>query len=139
LGPCAGGAVYSPAITDFTIMVEGSSYMFVTGPDVIKAVTAEEVSFEDLGGAMTHNTKSGVAHFAARDDADAIRHLRRPLSYLPSNNLEEAPRIATKDPIDRRAAELATLVPESPDRPYDMKELVRLVVDDGEFFEVHEP
>src|SRR5207247_3729356 len=92
LGPCAGGAVYSPAITDFTIMVEGTSHMFVTGPEVIKAVTAEEVSFEDLGGAMTHNTKSGVAHFAGADDADCIRHIKRLLSFLPSHNLEDPPR-----------------------------------------------
>jgi len=138
LGPCAGGAVYSPAITDFTIMVEGSSYMFVTGPDVIKAVTSEAVSFEDLGGAMTHNAKSGVAHFAVRDDADCIRHIRRLLSFVPSNNQEEPPRRACTDPPDRRDAALATLVPESPDKPYDMKDLVRKVVDDGDFFEVHE-
>ena len=138
LGPCAGGAVYSPAITDFTIMVEGTSHMFVTGPDVIRAVTSEEVSFEDLGGAMTHNQKSGVAHFAARDDADALRHTRRLLSYLPANNVEEPPRVTSRDPIERREAALATLVPESADKPYDMKELVRHVVDDGEFFEVHE-
>src|SRR3954470_13720597 len=110
MGPCAGGAVYSPAITDFTLMVEGTSYMFVTGPDVIKAVTAEEVSFEDLGGAMTHNTKSGVAHFAARDDADAIRHVKRLLSFMPSNNVEEAPRLTPRDPADRRDAALATIV-----------------------------
>ncbi|HET7226072.1 MAG TPA: acyl-CoA carboxylase subunit beta [Candidatus Eisenbacteria bacterium] len=138
MGPCAGGAVYSPAITDFTIMVEGTSHMFVTGPEVIKAVTAEEVSFEALGGAMTHNSKSGVAHFAARDDADALRHVKRLLSFLPQNNVEDPPRIATHDPVDRREAALATLVPESSDKPYDMKELVRLVVDDGDFFEVHE-
>ncbi len=138
LGPCAGGAVYSPAITDFTIMVQSTSHMFVTGPEVIKAVTSEEVSFEDLGGAMTHNTKSGVAHFAARDDADALRHVRRLLSFLPSNNAEDPPRHACTDPVDRRDPELATLVPESPDRPYDMKEIVRRVVDDGDFFEVHE-
>ncbi len=138
LGPCAGGAVYSPAITDFTLMVEGSSYMFVTGPDVIKAVTSEEVSFEDLGGAMTHNAKSGVAHFAVRDDADCIRHIKRLLSFVPSNNQEEPPRRAPSDPADRRDPELATLVPESPDKPYDMKALVRRVVDDGDFFEVHE-
>ena len=138
MGPCAGGAVYSPAITDFTIMVRETSHMFVTGPDVIKAVTAEEVSFEDLGGAMTHNSKSGVAHFAAADDADALRHAKRLLSFLPSNNAEDAPRRLCTDPIDRRAPELATLVPESADRPYDMKELVRHVVDDGDFFEVHE-
>ncbi|HEV2104520.1 MAG TPA: acyl-CoA carboxylase subunit beta [Candidatus Eisenbacteria bacterium] len=138
LGPCAGGAVYSPAITDFTIMVQGTSHMFVTGPDVIRAVTSEEVSFEDLGGAMTHNTKSGVAHFAARDDADALRHVRRLLSFLPSNNAEDPPRRACADPVERREARLATLVPEAPDRPYDMKELIRLVVDDGDLFEVHE-
>jgi len=138
MGPCAGGAVYSPAITDFTIMVEGTSHMFVTGPEVIKAVTSEEVSFEDLGGAMTHNTKSGVAHFCAKDDADGIRHVRRLLSFLPSNNSEDPPRRACTDPIERRDVALSTLVPESPDKPYDMKELVRRVVDDGDFFEVHE-
>jgi propionyl-CoA carboxylase beta chain len=138
MGPCAGGAVYSPAITDFTLMVENTSYMFVTGPDVIKAVTSEEVTAEDLGGARTHNTKSGVAHFAVRDDADCIRTVKRLLSFIPSNCMEEPPRRATTDPVDRREAGLATLVPESPDKPYDMKELVRLVVDDGDFFEVHE-
>src|SRR5258707_2542830 len=119
-------------------MVEGTSHMFVTGPEVIKAVTSEEVSFEDLGGAMTHNSKSGVAHFAARDDADALRHVRRLLSFLPSNNAEEPPRAACTDPIDRRDAALAGLVPESADKPYDMKDVVRRIVDDGDFFEVHE-
>src|SRR5678816_2645483 len=119
-------------------MVDGSSWMFVTGPDVIKAVTSEEVSFEDLGGAMTHNSKSGVAHFAARDDADAVRHIKRLLSFMPSNNQEEPPRRATSDPAERRDAKLATLVPESPDKPYDMKDLIGCVVDDGDFFEVHE-
>jgi len=138
MGPCAGGAVYSPAITDFTIMVRGTSHMFVTGPEVIKAVTAEEVSFEDLGGAMTHNTKSGVAHFAAADDADGIRHIRRLLSFLPANNMEDPPRRTCEDPIERREKALAAIVPDSPDKPYDMKELVGLVVDDGDFFEVHE-
>ncbi len=138
MGPCAGGAVYSPAITDFTIMVEGTSHMFVTGPEVIKAVTSEEVSFEDLGGAMTHNSKSGVAHFCAKDDADGIRHVRRLLSFLPSNNSEDPPRRACTDPIERRDAALSTLVPESADKPYDMKDVVRRVVDDGDFFEVHE-
>jgi propionyl-CoA carboxylase beta chain len=138
MGPCAGGAVYSPAITDFTIMVEGTSHMFVTGPEVIKAVTSEEVSFEDLGGAMTHNTKSGVAHFAAQDDADAIRHVKRLLSFMPSNNVEEPPRLATTDPIDRRDESLDTLVPDAADKPYDMKDVVRRIVDDGDFFEVHE-
>jgi propionyl-CoA carboxylase beta chain len=138
MGPCAGGAVYSPAITDFTIMVEGTSHMFVTGPEVIKAVTSEEVSFEELGGAMTHNTKSGVAHFAARDDADGIRHIKRLLSFMPSNCVEEPPSRPATDPIDRRAPELDGLVPDASDKPYDMKELVRHVVDDGDFFEVHE-
>jgi propionyl-CoA carboxylase beta chain len=138
MGPCAGGAVYSPAITDFTIMVEGTSHMFVTGPDVIKAVTSEEVSFEDLGGAMTHNTKSGVAHFAVRDDADCIRHVKRLLSFLPANNTEDPPRRTCSDPIDRRDPRLTELVPDSSDKPYDMKEVVRAVMDDGDFFEVHE-
>jgi acetyl-CoA carboxylase carboxyltransferase component len=138
MGPCAGGAVYSPAITDFTIMVEGTSHMFVTGPEVIKAVTSEEVSFEELGGATTHNTKSGVAHFAARDDADAIRHIRRLLSFLPSNNAEEPPRRTATDPVERRDPELAHLVPDASDRPYDMKDVVRRVVDDADFFEVHQ-
>jgi propionyl-CoA carboxylase beta chain len=138
MGPCAGGAVYSPAITDFTVMVDGTSHMFVTGPEVIKAVTSEEVSFEDLGGAMTHNTKSGVAHFAARDDADAIRHVKRLLSFMPSNNMEDPPRVPCTDPVERRDEALATLVPEQADKPYDMKDVVRHVVDHGDFFEVHE-
>ncbi len=138
MGPCAGGAVYSPAITDFTIMVEGTSHMFVTGPEVIKAVTSEEVSFEDLGGAMTHNTKSGVAHFAVRDDADCIRHIQRLLSFVPANAVEDPPRRACTDPIDRRDPGLSTIVPDAADKPYDMKDLVRRVVDDGDFFEVHE-
>jgi propionyl-CoA carboxylase beta chain len=138
MGPCAGGAVYSPAITDFTLMVEGTSHMFVTGPEVIKAVTSEEVSFEDLGGAMTHNTKSGVAHFAVRDDADCIRHIKRLLSFLPASCNEDPPSVRCKDPVDRREPALATLVPDAADRAYDMKELVRLVVDDADFFEVHE-
>jgi len=138
LGPCAGGAVYSPAITDFIIMVEGTSHMFVTGPEVIRAVTAEEVSFEALGGAMTHNSRSGVAHFAARDDADCIRHVKRLLSFLPGHNMEDPPRRECGYPIDRRDPELATVVPDASDKPYDMKEIVRRVVDDGDFFEVHE-
>jgi propionyl-CoA carboxylase beta chain len=138
MGPCAGGAVYSPAITDFTIMVRGTSHMFVTGPEVIKAVTAEEVSFEDLGGAMTHNSKSGVAHFAADDDADGIRHVKRLLSFLPANNMEDPPRRQSGDPIERRDPELARIVPDAPDRPYDMKDVVGRVVDDADFFEVHE-
>jgi propionyl-CoA carboxylase beta chain len=138
MGPCAGGAVYSPAITDFTIMVEGTSHMFVTGPEVIKAVTAEEVSFEDLGGAWTHATKSGVAHLVAKDDADAVRHVRRLLSFLPSNNAEEPPRLDARDPVDRRDPTLGEIVPEAPDQPYDMKEVIRRIVDGGDFFEVHE-
>ena len=138
MGPCAGGAVYSPAITDFTLMVEGTSHMFVTGPEVIRAVTSEEVSFEDLGGAMTHNTKSGVAHFAVRDDADCIRHIKRLLSFLPSSCNEDPPAVRCQDPVDRREPALAGLVPDAADRAYDMKELVRHVVDDGDFFEVHE-
>jgi len=138
MGPCAGGAVYSPAITDFTIMVEGTSHMFVTGPEVIKAVTSEEVTFEDLGGAMTHNSKSGVAHFAARDDADCIRHIRRLLGFLPANNAEEPPRRPCSDPVDRRDPALATMVPDSPDKPYDIKDVVRAIVDEADFFEVQE-
>ncbi len=136
MGPCAGGAVYSPAITDFTLMVKNTSHMFVTGPDVIRAVTSEEVTMEDLGGAMTHNGKSGVAHFAAEDDADCIQQVKRLLSFLPLNNLEDAPRRKATDPVDRRDAALTGLVPEQANRPYDMKELVRKVVDDGDFFEV---
>jgi propionyl-CoA carboxylase beta chain len=138
MGPCAGGAVYSPAITDFTIMVEGTSHMFVTGPEVIKAVTSEEVSFEDLGGAWTHNTKSGVAHFVAKDDADAVRQVRRLLSFLPAHNAEDSPRRESRDPVDRRDAGLDQVVPDAPDKPYDMKDVVRPIVDDGDFFEVHE-
>jgi len=137
MGPCAGGAVYSPAITDFTLMVKNTSHMFVTGPDVIRAVTSEEVTMEDLGGAMTHNAKSGVAHFAAEDDADCIQQVKRLLSFLPANNLEDPPLRAVSDPIDRRDPALATIVPEQANRPYDMKELVRKVVDDGDYFEVH--
>jgi propionyl-CoA carboxylase beta chain len=138
LGPCAGGAVYSPAITDFNVMVRDTSYMFVTGPDVIRAVTHEEVTKEELGGAMTHNARSGVAHFAVDDDRAGLALIRELLSYLPSNNLEEAPVHATADPVDRESPELDSLVPEDPARPYDIKALVRAVVDDGRFLEVHE-
>ncbi len=137
MGPCAGGAVYSPAITDFTLMVKGTSHMFVTGPEVVRAVTSEEVTMEDLGGAMTHNAKSGVAHFAAEDDADCIQQVKRLLSFLPANNLEDPPRRTVSDPIDRRDASLHEIVPDQANRPYDMKELVKKVVDDGDFFEVH--
>ncbi len=136
LGPCAGGAVYSPAITDFIIMVQDSSYMFVTGPDVIKTVTHEEVSKEELGGAMTHNSKSGVAHFTANDDEHAMMMLRELMSYLPSNNMEDAPYKATTDDINRSDKKLDTLIPEDPNKPYDMKELIKEVVDNHNFFEV---
>jgi propionyl-CoA carboxylase beta chain len=138
LGPCAGGAVYSPAITDFTIMVKGSSYMFVTGPDVIKTVTHEDVTKDDLGGAMTHNEKSGVAHFAVDDDRECIALVRELLSFMPSNNLDEPPRRATEDPADREDAALDTLVPPSANQPYDMHDLIRSIADDGAFLEVHE-
>ena len=138
LGPCAGGAVYSPAITDFNLMVKDTSYMFVTGPDVIKTVTHEEVSKEDLGGAMTHNARSGVAHFAADDDRACLLLIRELMSYLPSNNQEEAPLHITSDPSDREESILDTLIPDDPSKPYDMKKLITAVVDDGRFLEVHE-
>jgi propionyl-CoA carboxylase beta chain len=137
MGPCAGGAVYSPAITDFNIMVKSTSYMFITGPDVIKAVTHEDVTKEDLGGAMTHNEKSGVAHFAVDDDRECIALIREMLGYFPSNNLDDAPRVETTDPADREDAALDTIVPESPYQPYDMLDLIHLIVDDGAFLEVH--
>ena len=130
MGPCAGGAVYSPAITDFTVMVKDSSYMFVTGPDVIKTVMHEDVSKEDLGGSMTHNAVSGVAHFIARDDADCLALIRELLSFMPQNNQEDPPRAETQDPIDRRDESLDTLVPIEPDKPYDIKEIFTRVVDD---------
>jgi propionyl-CoA carboxylase beta chain len=138
LGPCAGGAVYSPAITDFTLMVENSSYMFVTGPDVLKTVMHEEVSKEDLGGPMTHNSVSGVAHFISRDDPDCLALIRELLSFLPQNNREDPPRAESSDPPDRRDEALDTLVPTESDKPYDMKELIRHVVDEGYFLEVQE-
>src|SRR5712672_2792118 len=138
LGPCAGGAVYSPAMTDFIVMTKGTSYMFITGPDVLKTVTHEEVTKEELGGAQAHNAKSGVAHFAAEDEASAIRILRELLSFLPSNNLDAPPAVPTQDPPDRRDEALKTIVPENPNKPYDMKEVVRAVVDDRHFLEVHE-
>jgi propionyl-CoA carboxylase beta chain len=138
MGPCAGGAVYSPAITDFTVMVKNTSYMFVTGPDVIKTVTHEEVTKEELGGTMTHNVKSGVAHFAEEDDRACLQRIRELLSYMPSNNMEDPPLLASDDPADRADAELDDLIPAEPNRPYDMKLLVRSVVDDRNFLEVHE-
>ena len=137
MGPCAGGAVYSPAITDFNVMVKDTSYMFVTGPDVIRTVTHEEVTKEDLGGAMTHNAKSGVAHFAVDDDRACLALIRELLSYLPSNNLEQPPLHATDDPPDREDAALDSLVPADAGKPYDMKELIAAVVDDRRFLEVH--
>ncbi|OGC94536.1 MAG: methylmalonyl-CoA carboxyltransferase [candidate division Zixibacteria bacterium RBG_16_48_11] len=138
LGPCAGGAVYSPAITDFIIMVKNTSYMFVTGPSVVKTVTHEEVSFEELGGAVTHSTKSGVAHFACENEAEALRLTRRLMSYLPLNNLDDPPATQSDDPIDRQEEELNRIVPENPNKPYDIKEIVKRVVDNKEFLEVHE-
>ncbi|HZX63755.1 MAG TPA: acyl-CoA carboxylase subunit beta [Myxococcales bacterium] len=138
LGPCAGGAVYSPAITDFIVMTKGTSYMFITGPEVIRTVTHEEVSKEDLGGAQAHNMKSGVAQFAAENEAAALRILRELLSYLPSNNLEDPPVVATEDPPDRREESLKSVVPPNPNKPYDIKEVIRAVVDDKHLFEVSE-
>ena len=137
MGPCAGGAVYSPAITDFTVMVERTSYMFVTGPDVIRTVTHEEVTKDELGGAMTHNAKSGAAHFAVPTDKDCLALLRLLLGYLPGNNLDDPPRVETADPVDREIPDLDDLVPASPNQPYDMLDLIRAVGDDGEFLEVH--
>jgi propionyl-CoA carboxylase beta chain len=138
MGPCAGGAVYSPAITDFNVMVKDTSYMFVTGPDVIRTVTHEEVTKEELGGAMAHNLRSGVAHFAVDDDRACLSLIRELLSYLPSNNLEEAPPLSTDDPPEREEPSLDDLVPAEPTKPYDMKRLVLAVVDDRRFLEVHE-
>jgi len=138
MGPCAGGAVYSPAITDFTVMVENTSYMFVTGPDVIKTVTHEDVTKDELGGAMTHNAKSGVAHFSVPSDQDCLALLRRLLGYLPSNNLDDPPYVETDDPIDREDSALDRIIPEAPNQPYDMLEVIRAVADDGEFLAVHQ-
>jgi propionyl-CoA carboxylase beta chain len=137
MGPCAGGAVYSPAITDFNIMVRNTSYMFVTGPDVIKTVTHEDVTKEELGGAMTHNERSGVAHFAVDDDRTCLTLIRDLLGFLPSNNLDEAPRVDSSDPPDREDPALDGLVPASPYQPYDMLDLIHSIVDDGNFLEVH--
>jgi propionyl-CoA carboxylase beta chain len=137
MGPCAGGAVYSPAITDFTVMVKETSYMFVTGPDVIKAVTHEQVTKEELGGAQTHNEKSGVAHFSVADDRECLLLIRELLGFMPSNNLDDPPGGATTDPADRADASLDTLVPAQATQPYDMLDAVHAVVDDGNFLEVH--
>jgi propionyl-CoA carboxylase beta chain len=138
LGPCAGGAVYSPAITDFNVMVKDSSYMFITGPDVIKTVTHEEVTKDELGGAMTHNAKSGVAHFAADSDEHALRLTRELLSFVPSNNMENPPFVPTNDPADRADEKLNSMVPEAPTQPYDIRDIIHNVVDEGYFFEVQE-
>ncbi len=138
MGPCAGGAVYSPAITDFNIMVKDTSYMFITGPDVIKTVTHEEVTKDELGGAMTHNQKSGVAHFAADSDEHCLRLTRELLSFIPSNNMEDPPFVPSSDPSDRLEAKLNTLVPEVSTQPYDIRDIINLVFDDNYFFEVQQ-
>src|SRR3954453_23585812 len=138
MGPCAGGAVYSPAMTDFIFMVKETSHMFITGPDVIKTVTGEEEDFESLGGGMTHNTKSGVAHFASDDEESCLEDARYLMSFLPQNNLELPPRMETGDDPEREEAELDSIVPDNPNKPYDMRDVVHLIVDNGEFFEVHE-
>src|ERR1051325_3446686 len=137
MGPCAGGAVYSPAITDFVLMVKNTSYMFVTGPDVIKAVTHEAVSAEELGGATTHGTTSGVAHFAADSEEECLALIRELLTFVPQNNVDDPPLRPTSDPADRRDESLQTLVPDQPGKPYDIKQVIRAVLDDRYFFEVH--
>ena len=138
MGPCAGGAVYSPAITDFIFMVKNTSYMFVTGPNVVKTVTHEDVSFEDLGGAMTHATKSGVAHFACENEIECINQIKKLLSFLPSNNMDDPPRVEPRDHSGRQEEKLNSIIPDNPNKPYDMKEIIHAIVDDADFFEVHE-
>ncbi|MFN0158319.1 MAG: acyl-CoA carboxylase subunit beta [Bacteroidota bacterium] len=138
MGPCAGGAVYSPAITDFTLMVRNTSYMFVTGPNVVKTVTHEEVTSEDLGGAMTHASRSGVAHFACENEVQCLQYIRKLISFMPSNNVDDPPTVACTDPAERMDAALDSIVPENATKPYDIKEVIHRVVDDGDFFEVHE-
>ena len=138
MGPCAGGAVYSPAITDFILMVDKTSYMFITGPEVIRTVTHEEVTKDQLGGATTHNETSGVAHFLAHDDAECLSMVRELLSFIPSNNVDDPPRKPSNDPIDRADAALDTLIPDQSNLPYDIKDVIHAVVDDGYFFEVQE-
>ena len=138
MGPCAGGAVYSPAMTDFIFMVKETSHMFITGPEVIKTVTGEETTFEELGGAMSHNTKSGVAHFAAEDEESCLEDVRYLMSFLPLDNLELPPRVEPHDDPDRMETTLDTIVPDDPSKPYDMRNVISLIVDDGEFFEVQE-
>ncbi|MEE9554176.1 MAG: acyl-CoA carboxylase subunit beta [candidate division Zixibacteria bacterium] len=137
LGPCAGGAVYSPAITDFTVMVKGTSFMFVTGPNVVKTVTHEDVTFDGLGGADVHSSKSGVSHFACENEAEALLKTRNLMSFIPSNNMEDPPEIEPSDPIDRTDESLNSIVPENPNKPYDIKDVITRVVDDGDFLEVH--
>jgi propionyl-CoA carboxylase beta chain len=138
LGPCAGGAVYSPAITDFVFMVKNTSYMFVTGPNVVKTVTHEDVTSEELGGALTHATKSGVAHFAMENEVECLQAIRTLFSYIPSNNMDDPPRVNSNDDPNRMEESLNTVVPENPNKPYDMKELIERIVDHGAFLEVHE-
>ncbi|MFQ5434813.1 MAG: acyl-CoA carboxylase subunit beta [Anaerolineae bacterium] len=138
MGPCAGGAVYSPALTDFIFMVKNTSFMFITGPGVVKSVTQEEVTFEELGGAEVHGLKSGICHYVAENEADCLYLIRKLLSYLPQNNMEDPPFVLTSDDPLRTEKALDTLVPESPNKPYDLKEVIRLIVDNGEFFEIHE-
>ena len=138
MGPCAGGAVYSPAITDFTVMVKNTSYMFVTGPDVIRTVTHEQVTKEELGGAMTHNERSGVAHFAVENDQECLLLIRELLSFMPGNNVDDPPRVESADPPDRAADALDTVVPAAPNQAYDMLDVIRAIVDEGYLLEVHE-
>ncbi|MCA9972743.1 MAG: acyl-CoA carboxylase subunit beta, partial [Anaerolineales bacterium] len=138
MGPCAGGAVYSPALTDFIFMVKETSHMFITGPDIVKTVTGEDVTFEELGGAATHAAKSGVAHLATESEADTLYLIRELLSYLPSNNMEDAPFKHSKDDDLRTEAALNSLVPDNPNKPYDIKDVIHMIVDNGEFFEIHE-
>ena len=138
LGPCAGGSVYSPALTDFVIMTKQTSHMFITGPDVVKAVTGEDVTFEQLGGAVTHTTKSGVAHIASESEEDCLYLIREMISYLPSNNMEDPPFVPTRDDALRTESALDTLVPDNPNKPYDIKEAIHLIMDNGEFYEIQE-
>lgn len=137
-GPCAGGAVYSPALTDFIMMTKNTSYMFVTGPKVVKTVTNEDVTVEDLGGASVHASKSGVAHFAVENEEEGIAKLRQLISYLPSNNMEEPPYVPTEDPINRLEDSLNSIIPDNPNKPYDVKDVIYGIVDNGEFFEIHQ-
>ena len=136
-GPCAGGAVYSPALTDFIMMTENTSYMFVTGPKVVKTVTGEDITTEGLGGASVHSSKSGVSHFMLDNEEEGILLIRKLLSYLPQNNLEEAPILECTDPIDRMDDILNTVIPDNPNQPYDMKEVIYALADENEFLEVH--